>query len=147
MKRVRNGIIYGALVGLVLSLFGCGTLGNGKLDLPVSTYEAGRLFVFADVITQPILPDEVRPVIDSVYALANANLGPDMLDGLVVDEIARAYPDATPEFRAVLFATYDALKARLDFQIAAHPEIPSPELMAEFFRGVRDAEKVYRSGK
>lgn len=147
MKRVRNGIIYGALVGLVLSLFGCGTLGNGKIDSPVTPYQAGRLFVFADVVTQPIQPDEVRPVVEAVYALAAANLGEGMLDGIVVDEIDRAYPDASPEFRAVLFNVYDALKARLDFHLAANPEIPSPQVMEEFFRGVRDAEAVYRTGK
>ena len=146
MKRVRNGIIYGALAGLVLSLFGCGTIGNGKIDSPVTPYQAGRLFVFADVVTQPIQPAEVGPTIDAVYSLANANLGAGMLDGIMVDEIARAYPDATPEFRAVLFNVYDALKARLDFHLAANPDIPSPKVLEEFFRGVRDAEAVYGKG-
>lgn len=125
-------------------LSGCGTLGNGKIDAPVSAYRAGRIFVFMDVTTKPLQREEVREAVQVVYDIALNNLvNADLTDQVVQDVIARHYPDATPEYRAVLFNLYKNMTISLLDQVHLNPELPELDVAAEFFRGVKDALALY----
>ena len=137
---------YWILAIALMALVGCSTWGNGKIDSPFGDpYQAGRTFVFIDVVTEPIQPDEMKVAVNAVYQLAKINIGADMADIIIKSEIEAAYPDATPEFRAVMFNMYGALKARLLDQIDLNPELPVPEILSEFNRGINDAVALYKA--
>ncbi len=143
MKKLLFALIAIALIG---TLSGCGTFGNGQVDNPlgITPYKAGRIFVFTDVVTKPIQPDEVKEAVDVVYAVAVNNvLNTDMADETVRSIIAQRYPDATPEFREVLFNLYKTMTIRMLAQINANPKIPNIEVIDEFNRGIRDALALY----
>lgn len=139
---MNKGIIAMLLCAMAL-VSGCGIFGNGKIDV-VTPYEAGRIFVFMDVVTEPIQPDELKIVTGQVYALAKLNVTSDFTDELVKQQIAELYPDATEEFRAVLFNLYDALTIKLTAQLDAHAELPKIEVLSEFNRGINDALALYK---
>lgn len=133
------------LTGAAL-MSGC-TLGNGKIDNPLTAtpYQSGRTFVFVDVVTSPVQPTEVKVVVNQVYALAQANiLNDNLADEFVQAQIAQLYPDATPEFRQVLFNLYAALTARVLDQVDVNPGLPQSEILSEFNRGIRDALALYK---
>lgn len=138
------------LLAFLMGLFaGCGTIGNGQLDNPlgITPYKAGRIFVFTDVVTKPIQPEEVKEAVDVVYTVAVNNvINTDMADETVQTIIAQRYPDATPEFRAVLFNLYKTMTIRMLAQINANPKIPDIEVIDDFNRGIRDALALYNPG-
>ena len=134
-----------ALFAITL-LTGCSTWFNGKIDNPLigTPYQAGRTFVFLDVVTKPIQPEEMQRAIDIVYTVAVNNLiNFDLTDETVKQIIAQRYPDATPEFRAVLFNLYKNMTIRLLSQVNANPNLPSSEIIEEFNRGIKDALALY----
>lgn len=135
------------MVALALAS-GCGTLGNGRLDNPLlaTPYQAGRTFVFVDVVTEPVQPAEVQAVVNQVYSLAQRNLGVDMLDNIVLAQIQAAYPDATPEFHQVVLNLYQALTARITEQLRINTDLPERQVLDDFNRGIRDALKLYKPG-
>jgi hypothetical protein len=143
MKKVMTALLLAALV----TLTGCGTFGNGKLDNPLvaTPYQAGRTFVFVDVVTSPVQPQEVQVVVNQVYAIAqNRYLDGSLTDDLIKAQIAQLYPDATPEFRQVMFNLYSALTARILNQAELNPDLPDIEVLSEFNRGIRDALELYK---
>lgn len=148
MKQIVSALFLIVVCLAAACLHGCGTFGNGKLDNPLvaTPYQAGRTFVFLDVVTEPIQPEEVKAVTAQVYALAKLNVtGAETLaDDFIEAEIAGLYPDATPEFRQVLFNLYDKLTIRLLSQIDGNVELPRVEVLSEFNRGINDALALYK---
>lgn len=135
------------VICLLMLACSCSTLGNGKIDNPlaITPYEAGRIFVFMDVVTQPIQPDEVKLAVSQVYALAEISVSSDVADFVVKEEINRLYPAATPEFKAVLFNLYDKLTIRLLSQVGANPDLPQVEVFTQFQKGINDAVALYKA--
>lgn len=148
MKKYIGKIVTGiisAIFGFIA--VGCSTLGNGEIDIPLvdSPYQAGRTFVFIDTITEPFQPAELALAIDQVYALANANFETEsFVDAIVQAQIDEMYADSTDESRAMIFAMYKAVFARIEFQVESNPELPEIEVIDQFFNGVRDALAVYQ---
>jgi len=139
-------IAHITITAVMLLSAGCALFhGNDGLGAP---YQAGYDFVLLDTITEPFQPEEVGFVIDQVYAAAEIGLGTEGLpDEVVRAEIDRLYADSTPEARQAIFNIYKAVLARITNQIGANPDLPKPEVLNEFFRGVRDALAVYRQGE
>lgn len=142
--RERAGLLICiALIGFMLS--GCAMFGQ-KGPITGDPYQAGRLFVFVDTVTEPFQPEEVSAVIDQVYAIANMNLETlDLGDAFVKAQIDQIYADSTPETRETLFNVYKAMVARLEYQIELNPDLPSIAVLDEFNRGIRDALAIYQS--
>jgi hypothetical protein len=128
-------------------LAGCANLGNGKIDSPISTYEAGWVFVTFDIATKPFQPEEVAEVTGAIYALAKIDYAnpTGMLDVFVREEIERLYPDSTPAFHDAMFGLYTMGKLRIQFEIKKNPDIPRLEILDEFKRGVNDALLMYET--
>ena len=141
-----------AAVGIVSGIFGfyvagCGTLGNGKVDLPItdSPYQAGRTFVVIDLVTEPIQPDEVSHAFDQVYALVNMDFDMESAsDEFVQQQIKALYPEATDAFRQSIFNVYGIVKIRLISEIESNIDLPELSVVSEFMRGVEDALALYR---
>jgi hypothetical protein len=132
---------------LIALSVGCSTWGNGKVDVPFmeDPYQAGRTFVFIDVVTEPVQPDEVKVVVNQIYALAEGNfLNDNFADDFVRGQIEQLYPDATPEFRQVVFNLYDSLMLRVLYQIDANPDLSDTKVLTEFSRGINDALALYK---
>lgn len=138
-KKIITGIIA-AVFGFIIA--GC----MSPISSHVSPYKAGRLFVVADLITEPVQPKEVAEVVDQVYALAKVDFGAQelMADELIKAQIEELYPDTTPEFRQMIFNVYSVIKIRLADQIQTNVDIPDVQVISEFMRGVSDATKLYR---
>lgn len=138
------GAIASAMVALffLLSITGC-ALFTGKSI--VSPYEAGRIFVFADTTVKSIEPAEVKTAVGVVYGIAKADLDAENItDELVQAQIEAQFPDATPEYRAVLFALYRNLTLKITDQIGVHSDLPKLTVIDEFNRGIRDALELYQ---
>jgi hypothetical protein len=143
-KQMKKMLLAVLLLGMVL-IQGCSTWGNGKIDLPVDAYQAGRTFVFVDTITQPYQPSEMKAAIHQIYAIASVNIEADvLLDEVVKQEIAKMYPDTSKEGKEMIFNVYKAMFHRIVFQIEKNPNIPKAKVLEEFFKGVRDALEVYQ---
>lgn len=134
-----------ALVIAGLMMFGCGTIGNGKLDSPITAYDAGWMFVSFDIATKPFQPTEVVRVTDVVYDLAQIDYAnpTGLLDEFVKNEIERLYPDQTAEFRQMVFNIYQMGKLRIEFQIRQNPDIPRLKILDDFKQGISDALMMY----
>lgn len=146
---MKRAIIMTLLAAACITMTGCWTFGNGKVDNPLTAnpYQTGRTFVFVDVVTEPYQPTELALVISQVYAVTRINIdATEFVDLAVRAQINDLYADATPETREMIFNAYKALYARLTSEFEAYPELGRESVFREFSRGVNDALKLYKPG-
>ena len=109
-------------------------------------YQAGRTTEFFYIASKPALPEKITLAVEGgydmirLYGIASAEAGADEeVRALIEDK----YPDATPEFRAMVFNFYSMAKNRLQSEVASNVNIPQSEVVENFLQGIADAKTDY----